>query len=81
MLALAPRAISLAVTALRQLHGTLQVVQIQEGGNKLGDGFHITGPSRHREKGQVTKASPEAATKTTPFSCWTTHLQHPQGSL
>lgn len=51
--ALALGAVGLAVAALRQLHGTLKAVQLQEGGNEHGDGFHVTGPGQHREEGLV----------------------------
>lgn len=64
--ALALGAVSLAVAALRQLHGTLKAVQLQEGGNEHGDGFHVTGPGQHREEGLVATLR-SASTSRVPY--------------
>lgn len=52
--ALAPGPVGLAVATLRQLPGALQAVQLQEGSDELGDGFHVTGPDGHGEEERVT---------------------------
>ncbi|KAK2497704.1 hypothetical protein MC885_014952, partial [Smutsia gigantea] len=83
--ALAPRAVSLTVAALRQLHGALKAVQFQEGGDELGDGFHITGtgpsPPPHSHPGCHLAGPPlsvgardshRATTTDQSFSCWLT---------
>lgn len=79
--ALAPGAVGLTVTALGQLPGTLEAVQLQEGGDELGDGFHVTGPGRCQEEGRVTTVGmpdPHSSQKPTPITPWTIYLGHPR---